>query len=153
MTGLLRSWFGDLGIPRVALRGYSSQTLVDDVAEEVLGARGGDRPSVLIYCGDLDPSGVDIERDFGERTGCFDEVILVAVTEGQIDELGLIVAAAKSGDSRGRRTGVKVQVAVEAIPPDQLREMIQAKIDLYWDPRPHEAVRRAETEERASLAL
>jgi hypothetical protein len=39
----LRAWFGDLGVPIVALSGYASQSYVDRVAERV--ARQGDQRS------------------------------------------------------------------------------------------------------------
>jgi hypothetical protein len=118
------------GIPRVALRGYSSQTLVDEVADQVAVDVTGDvkrqgRPAVLIYCGDYDPSGVDILRDFTERTQCFEEVVRVAVNPDQIAAMGLIEAPAKSRDSRGRGTGVTVQDEVEAIPPDDMAELLR----------------------------
>jgi hypothetical protein len=57
----LESWFGDLGIPILALGGYSSQTYVDDVVADV---EDQDRPAVLLYSGNFDPSGEDIDRDF-----------------------------------------------------------------------------------------
>ena len=56
-VGFLTDWFEDL--PVVALRGFSSQTLVDEVAAL---AQRDERPSILIYAGDYDPSGVDIAR-------------------------------------------------------------------------------------------
>ena len=56
----LRTWFGDLGVPIVALGGYSSQTDVDIVAD----VDGQHRPAILVYTGDFDPSGEDIDRDF-----------------------------------------------------------------------------------------
>src|SRR5690242_6235462 len=42
----LASWFGDLGLPILALGGYASQTYVDDIASD---ARSQGRPAVLIY--------------------------------------------------------------------------------------------------------
>jgi hypothetical protein len=153
LLGLLESWFGDRGIPRVALRGYSSQTLVDDVVDQVTAEVARDverhrRPAVLIYCGDYDPSGVDIPRDFVARTGCFDRIVRVAVNPDQISALGLIEAPAKSGDARRRSTGVSVQVEVEAIPPDQLEAMVRAAVDDFWDPT---AFQRALDRERRDL--
>ena len=64
----LREWFGDLGVPVLALGGYGSQTYVDEVVTDV--ARTG-RPAVLLYAGDHDPSGEDIDRDFTARTDCW----------------------------------------------------------------------------------
>jgi hypothetical protein len=57
----LTAWFGDRGIPVLSLGGYSSQTYVDEVAER---ADNDTRASVLIYAGDFDASGEDIDRDF-----------------------------------------------------------------------------------------
>jgi hypothetical protein len=153
LLGLVESWFGDLGIPRVALRGYSSQTLVDDVVDQVTAEVARDverdaRPAVLIYCGDYDPSGVDIPRDFIARTGCFDHMVRVAVNADQISRLGLTEAPAKSGDARRRSTSVSVQVEVEAIPPDQLEVMLRAAIDDLWDPT---AFQRSLDQERSDL--
>ena len=46
LVAQLRSWFGDLGLPVVALRGYGSQTYCDDIAADVL---TDGRPAALIY--------------------------------------------------------------------------------------------------------
>jgi hypothetical protein len=67
----LQEWFGDLGVPVLALSGYGSQTYVDDVIADVAATK---RPAVLLYAGDHDPSGEDIDRDFTARTDCWDEV-------------------------------------------------------------------------------
>jgi hypothetical protein len=40
---------------------------------------------VLIYAGDFDPSGEDIDRDFIQRTACFDEVVRVALSLEQVE--------------------------------------------------------------------
>jgi len=149
LLALLASWFGDLGIPRVALRGYSSQTLVDDVAEDV--AREQDRPAVLIYCGDHDPSGVHIPEDFVRRTGGFALVRRVAVNPDQIARYGLASVPAKLGDSRVRRTGVTVQVEVEALPPETLRDLLSGAVADYWDEEAYQAVLAREEEDRRGL--
>jgi hypothetical protein len=84
-------------VPIVLTRGYGSQTYLDDIASMVY--RDG-RDAVLIYAGDLDPSGEDILRDLEGRCAVFDKVEHIAVLPGQIDELGLPVNAGKSTDSR-----------------------------------------------------
>lgn len=77
MVAQLRRWFEAHGLPVLALGGYASQSYVDSVAADV--ERRG-RPAVLLYAGDFDPSGEDIDRDFLERTGCFSSVVRVALT-------------------------------------------------------------------------
>src|SRR5262249_61990766 len=64
----LRGRFDDLGIPVLALGGYSSQTYLDNVAADIR-EDADSRPAVLIYAGDFDPSGEDILRDAVERVG------------------------------------------------------------------------------------
>jgi hypothetical protein len=92
------SWTDRYGIPVVALRGYGSQTIVDDVRDNV---ECDGRAAAALYLGDLDASGLDIERDFGERTDyCFDEVTRLAVNFAQVDELGLVPAPGKRSDTR-----------------------------------------------------
>ncbi|MBM3147242.1 MAG: hypothetical protein FJ000_05020, partial [Actinobacteria bacterium] len=76
MVEQLQSWFGDLGLPILALGGYASQAYVKQVYQDA--CREG-REAVLLYAGDFDPSGEDIPRDFAERAGCFDEVHRVAL--------------------------------------------------------------------------
>jgi hypothetical protein len=56
---LLDAWFGKYGIPILPLAGYVSQGFVQEVQEDVL-LRDG-RPAVLIYAGDFDASGEDID--------------------------------------------------------------------------------------------
>lgn len=66
----LTAWFADLGVSILALGGYSSQSYVDVVASDAARQK---RQAGLIYAGDFDPSGEDIDRDFLERAGCFDQ--------------------------------------------------------------------------------
>ena len=134
----LEAWFADMGVlHRAAASGYGSQTYIDDVAD--LARRDG-RQAVLIYAGDFDPSGEDILRDFTERCDAWEEVEHIAVRPEQIDELGLPVNPGKVTDSRAaaftERHGELVQVEVEAIEPDVLRQLYADALEGYWDTRP-----------------
>jgi hypothetical protein len=130
----LEAWFGDLGVPVLALGGYASQSFVDQVARDV--ARQG-RPAVLLYAGDFDPSGEDIDRDFVERTGCWSKAVRVALDGDQVDHYDLPPALGKATDSRaGRfveRHGRLVQVELDALPPDTLRGLYQSALNDWWD--------------------
>lgn len=148
----LTAWFSDMGIPILALGGYSSQSYVDVVAEDVKRQR---RPAVLIYGGDFDPSGEDIDRDFLERVGCFGRVERVALHAEQIQQYNLPPQPGKSTDARAagfiRRHGELMQVELDALPPDVLRELYRAALDAYWDVSAYESVVKVETRERRSL--
>jgi hypothetical protein len=141
MVEQLSAWFGDLGIPILALGGYSSQTYVADVIADV---QAQERPAVLLYAGDFDPSGEDIDRDFEERTGCWDEVVRVALSAEQVTSYRLPPNPGKVTDSRAggfiARHGELVQVELDALDPNDLRVLFQAAIDRYWDVSAYEAV-------------
>jgi hypothetical protein len=152
MVEQLQSWFGDLGVPILALGGYASQTYVRDVADD---AQSQDREAVLLYAGDFDPSGEDIDRDFEERTDCFDEVVRVALSATQVQEYQLPPNPGKSTDSRAggfiARHGELVQVELDALDPNDLRALFQAAIDDYWDTSAYEAVLDRERTDRSRL--
>jgi len=148
----LSAWFGHLGVGILALGGYSSQTYVDEVARDVRYHR---RPAVLLYAGDFDPSGMDIDRDFTERTGCFTEVIRVALDAEQVEAYNLPPQMGKKKDTRAAafvaKHGALVQVELDALPPDQLRALYQDALTPYWDPDAYSRVCFLEDAERAEL--
>jgi hypothetical protein len=159
----LWQWFGaKYGIPILPLGGYSSQTFVDDVFQDARGGHfanngeeGNSRPAILIYAGDFDPSGEDIDRDFTERTACWDEVHRIALLPSQVEEYDLPPAMGKSTDSRASqfiaKHGELIQVELDALPPDTLRELYWQAIEPYWNMETWEAVVEREEEERDSL--
>ena len=149
----LRAWFGhDLGIPILALGGYSSQTYIDEIRSDV---RRQARPGILLYAGDFDPSGEDIIRDFEERLGCFQEVRRIALTAEQVEEYDLPPQMGKATDTRASafiaRHGRLVQVELDALPPDTLRGLYQEALDDFWDEEVYEEVLQQERGEREEL--
>ena len=148
----LQAWFGDLGVPVLALGGYGSQTYVDDVIADV---RDSDRPAVLLYAGDHDPSGEDIDRDFIARTDCWDEVRRVALTAAQVTEYDLPPQPGKETDSRAhafiQRHGRLVQVELDALPPEILQSLYTDAIALFWDDDAYRAALEQEAADRQGL--
>lgn len=149
---LLSDWFEDRGIPLLALGGYPSQTLVSEVVAEV---EEGGRPALLLYAGDFDPSGEDIDRDFVARAGCFTKALRIALNADQVEEYGLPPAMGKSTDSRARaftaRHGDLVQVELDALPPEVLQNLFEEALQDFWDVSTYEAVVAREDEERERL--
>lgn len=150
----LESWFGDLGVPILALCGYSSQTYVDDVRADI---EAQERPAVLIYAGDFDASGEDIDRDFLDRVGGFDEIRRIALDAGQVKKYSLPEMAGKRTDTRAggfvAKHGRLVQVELDALDPDVLRGLYQDAIDEFWDGDAYDAVLRIERTERNSIRV
>ena len=153
MVMQLQAWFGELGLPVLALGGYSSQTYVDAVKKD---AAQFERPAILLYGGDFDPSGEDIDRDFTERAGCWDQVVRVALTAHQVGHYRLPVNAGKATDTRSRsfvaRHGALMQVELDALAPEDLRRLYQEAIDEFWDPDAYAEALERESEGRATIA-
>lgn len=154
LVAQIQSWFGDLGIPIIALGGYSSQSYVDEVVSDVLSQQ---RPSVLLYAGDFDPSGIDIDRDFVKRTNCFDKVIRVALNEEQIERYNLPPQMGKSTDTRSKKfiskKGKLVQVELDALQPDVLQNLFMEQIVNYFNFDTFNKVIEKEKGEREQLCL
>lgn len=154
LTSQLRSWFGELGVPIVALRGYSSETLEREILEDI---DDDGRPAVLLYTGDFDPSGEDILRNLLHQVdGRFEEVVRVALTPEQVEEYGLPPQPGKATDTRAAsftaRHGKLVQVELEALDPSTLRELYQDALDGCFDKSIWEDVLELEAAERAELS-
>jgi len=134
LVAQLDSWFEDRGLPILALGGFASQSYVKQIADDVQ-AHG--RPAVLLYTGDFDPSGEDISRDFILRTDCWDRVVRVALTSQQVIDFNLPQAVGKASDSRAAgfmaRHGELVQVELDALAPDVLRNLFEAALVEFWD--------------------
>ncbi len=148
----LEEWFGDFGVPVLALGGYGSQTYVDEVIADV---QATGRPAILLYAGDHDPSGEDIDRDFTERTDCWQEVRRVALTAAQVKEYALPPQPGKETDSRARgfveRHGRLVQVELDALPPDVLHHLFAVAIEEFWGESAFQAALHSENEDRRAL--
>ena len=165
MINQLTDWFDAYGVPVLALGGYASQSFVDEVARH---ARRRPRPAVLFYAGDHDPSGWDVDRDFVERTGCFDRVHRVALDPSLIAAYSLPESVDPETfeklerDPRAaaftERFGSLAQVELDALPPDVLRGLYDGAIfddavrdGGYWDTSAYAAVLAREADERAAL--
>jgi len=121
-------------------RGYGSYTYVRQMAERL----NGEKPSVILYFGDYDPSGRDIERDLDERLDRYGgeayRVIRVAITPSQITQYNLPprpedaeTLAKLSRDPRTRRYGIQYAVELDAIEPTELQRIIKEAIENQID--------------------
>jgi hypothetical protein len=94
---------------------------------------------LVLYAGDYDPSGLDIERAFVTR---LDRLILfqrVALDRDQVTEHRLPVAPAKTADTRTaameRTTGEATQVELDALDPLVLVSLFTDLITAAADPQ------------------
>jgi hypothetical protein len=122
----LSAWFGnETGMPILPLGGYEGVDFENKVVELV---RRYERPCVVLYAGDFDPSGEDIVRNFQHQLNALTSLVSVrrvALTSAQVDEYALPEMLGKTTDSRANgftaRHGRLCQVELDALSPDILR--------------------------------
>jgi hypothetical protein len=76
-----------------------------------------------------------------ERRGLDLTIERIALTADQVDEYQLPEMPGKESDSRANgfraKHGKLVQVELDALDPNTLRNLYQEGIERYWDTRPH----------------
>ena len=148
-----------------ALAGYESETLDRQITTNV---QQDGRPAVVVYAGDLDPSGEDIWRSFLNHTGgLWDQAQRVAVTWEQVETHQLPVLPGKTTDSRAKgfaaTHGRLAQIEVEALDPNTLHNIYTQAINLRltrfggrsmtWDCSRKECSENAEDESALAPAV
>jgi len=113
--------------------GYQSWSEVWEAKGRFLRREG--KRLVILYFGDLDPSGKDMPRDIKERLetiGIDVEVKEIALTKEDIEEYNLPRNPTKATDTRNRayreKYGITWGVELDALPPDVLRQKIRDSI-------------------------
>lgn len=122
--------------------------------------RGDFKPAIILYFGDHDPSGNDMERDIDERLQEFGvsnlRVRKLALTRDQIDEYNLPPNPAKISDSRARRyieDHGDESWELDALPPPVLVEVAEQGIRSIVDMRRLKATIAREDAERERVRL
>jgi hypothetical protein len=120
-------------------RGYPSFTYVQRMASYMRNRLNG-KPTVVLYFGDFDPSGVDIERDLSERLGKYDAgdftVRRIALTNEQITKYDLPPMPVKISDARSEgflETYGNKSVELDALDPNTLKLMVAQSIASHID--------------------
>lgn len=139
MVPLLSDAVADYGVNVYSGGGFNSLTTVRRTAQRVT---NDSRMSVIINFGDYDPSGESIFDSFRQdveafvwqtKAGADVRFDRVALTEDQVDEMGIPTAPPKSSDSRSKNW-IGDTAQLEAIPPDELAQMavnaVEAELDL-----------------------
>jgi len=134
------------------LKGYGSLSFIHDIARD---AAADGRPLTVLYLGDHDPSGLDLQRDalarFTDLAPQIDvEAVKLAVTPAQIRALDLPERPPKDGDTRTRGFNGGC-VETEAIPPVELRRILREAISDRTDPAIHRREAANEKRDRKRL--
>jgi hypothetical protein len=134
-------------VPLMVCRGFSSETFAYNAAFDW--NQEPYRQPVVLYVGDHDPAGLNIEAKLRETLSGFahaePEWVRLGVTWDQVVELDL------PGTPPKKPYGYPEAVEAEALPPHLLREIVDDAIAEYADVRELAVLRAAEESEREIL--
>lgn len=142
VRGTLAPVLDELGVTLRVMHGYTSATVVNDIADE---STSCDKPLIAFYCGDFDPSGMAMsERDLPKRLGKYGadvDLRRICLLPSDIEGLPQFDASTKTGDPNYAwftgRYGNRC-AELDAMRPtdlrDRVREAILAEMDMdAWD--------------------
>lgn len=135
LSGVIWPIVADFHVTLMVNRGYSSISAMYEGSKRMLRAHSrGQRPCIL-YIGDHDPSGLDMDRDIRERMSTFGARLhhfeRIALTGPQIEEYDPPENPAKFTDSRAEnyvKEHGHVSWEADALPPEALQEVIRGKL-------------------------
>lgn len=146
----------ECGLDLYVTRGFASITYLQEAAEEI---EDDGRPTYVYVLTDFDPSGVSIaekvEEELTERAPFSDITVeRLAVNREQIERWDLPTRPTKTSDTRAgrfRRIHGTDSVELDAIAPDELRQLVRDAIDSHMEPWRLAQFRMVEQEERQTL--
>lgn len=154
ISGFLHDVTAPLGVPLMVTRGFSSESVVQAVAEEL---KADGRPLTILFVSDLDPSGDLMPADVIRRIRHYApaaELHLdrVAVTRRHVELFDLPTRPTKR-DGNSHAAGFEGDsVEVDAMPPHVLQELLRFAVEDLMDVDRLRVLRAAEESERAQLA-
>lgn len=139
-------------VPLMVARGYASLSFLHSAASQIADVG---KPTYIYHLGDFDPSGVNagekIEQTLKEMAPDADITFRrIGVTPKQIQDWSLPTRPTKSSDTRAKSFG-SVSVELDAIAPDQLRDLVRECIEMHLPRRQFEILKIAEESERDLL--
>ena len=139
-------------VPLMVARGYSSLSFLHSAAEYIGRL---DVPTFIYHLGDFDPSGVNagekIEQTLREMAPDAEiHFERIAVNLDQIQAWDLPTRPTKQSDSRAKGFG-DISVELDAIAPDQLRNLVKEAIEEHADPQHLAAIYAAEESEKRMI--
>jgi hypothetical protein len=157
LSGIFEDITSQYGVTLIVGRGYNSWSVKKELADRFYCA---DKPAVVLYFGDFDPSGEDICRDLRESFAFFGlypepEIMKVALTKDDVIKYRLPPDFAKRSDTRARKfieQNGDMAVELDALPIEILQVKIHDSISMAMDMEALEEAKHIEAEERKQLA-
>jgi hypothetical protein len=153
---LIPTVVNECGLGLHVTRGFASITYLQEAAEDI--ERDG-RPTYVYVLTDFDPSGVSIAEKVEEELTArapYAEIVVerLAVDREQIVRWNLPTRPTKASDTRAakfRQVYGTDSVELDAIPPNELRNLVRNAIDSHMEPWRLTQFRMVEREERETL--
>jgi hypothetical protein len=154
LVGVLYPVTKQWDVPLMPTRGYPSLSFLAEAAGDI---DLEERPVVIYYIGDHDPSGIDIARNVEERLREFapDADLTferLALLPEQIALYDLPTRPTKATDSRSKSWAGGESVEVDALAPEVLRQLVEQAILHHVDHEHLEVTRAVEESERELLS-
>lgn len=154
LAGVLAPLAREFHVTMMVNRGYSSQSAMYEAGNRF---KDAEKPGVLLYLGDHDPSGEDMVRDIADRLDMFGAdvtVMKLALTMDQVRQFNPPPNPAKLTDPRA-----SAYVAahgdesweVDALPPNILAQIIRAAFRRLVNKRAMDAVKQQEQDDKERL--
>lgn len=127
VTGIVKPVTEEYGVCYLAMRGFGSFTAVYEAAQRFEG-----RSADVIYVGDWDPSGVEMDRDLNDRLtrmGADAMIHRVALTYDQVEEYDLLPQPVKQTDSRAAGWDYEGSWELDALDADTLAALVRDAIE------------------------
>ena len=153
LSGVVYPVTNEFDVPLMVARGYASLSFLHSAAEQI---NTLDVPVYIYHLGDFDPSGVNagekIEETLRELAPNADIIFeRLAVTTTQVRDWRLPTRPTKKSASRAKTCGAE-SVELDAIEPEQLRQLVRDAIERHLPPEQFEVLKTAEESERIQLA-
>lgn len=153
LAGVIYPVTGKYDVPLMVARGYASLSFLYSAAEFIAEL---DKPACIYHLGDYDPSGQDAARAIEQtlRELAPDATIRfkrLAVTPAQIEAWALPSRPTKKTDTRAAKFGSDTSVELDAIPPDELRALVEDAINVHLPQDQLGVMLAAEQSERSVL--
>jgi hypothetical protein len=152
MAGTLAPVTREYDVPLSVIRGFSSLSYAHEIAVQW---REIEKPIYSYYLGDLDPSGLELERDMREKLARYSRREFswqrIAVNLEDFDQYTLFPLTPKKDDTRTKRflaQGYTQCAELDAIPAPDLRARLEQAILLHIPAGEWEALQQHERLER-----
>ena len=136
IRALIEDTTWDLAVPLMVTRGFASESIVQSLAEDT--KRSG-KPRVILSLNDYDPSGSIMLTDIIQRAQHYApdahfHCEQVALTREQVTDYNLPTRPTKTENNSHARHFVDAEsVELDALEPDDLREMLRDAIEAHID--------------------